>query len=113
MEGCWESVSAEITLSECWLRDGQALQGQGRIDDEPYENTVIAPTEEGPRYVVRRPDGVTTTFVVTKATDSVVRFENPENSAATWIEYRRDGDGITGSFGTGSEAERTWRFTRR
>lgn len=113
LEGCWDSVSPQRTVSECWLPDGDALRGQGRIDDTVYENTVIGLTERGPEYIVTRTNGDITHFAVTRATSLEARFENPEHDNPKWLQYTRVGEEFVASFGIGPTADEEWRFVKR
>lgn len=113
MEGCWASETPEFTLEECWLRDGEALQGRGTMDDRVYETAVIAPTANGPQYLVRKATGSQVTFAVTEASATAARFENPDHDSPKWIEYARDGQAMVARTGNGSTAEQEWRFIKR
>ncbi|MFT6144049.1 MAG: hypothetical protein ACJAZO_002374 [Myxococcota bacterium] len=83
------------------------------MDDRIYESTVIGLTPDGPRYVVTKNNGTTTTFTVTRATATEARFENPTHDSPKWIQYTKVGDDIVASVGNGSAAEHEWRFVRR
>lgn len=106
-------MSPELTVSECWLPDGDTFRGQGKMGDRVYENTVIGLTPDGPEYIVTKTNGETTHFAVTRATASEARFENPEHDSPKWIQYTKVGDDLVASIGTGTAADHEWRFVRR
>jgi hypothetical protein len=102
-----------MTVSECWLPEGDTFVGQGRMNDRVYENTVIGLTSNGPQYVVTKNNGTTTTFAITRATASEARFENPLHDSPKWIQYTKVGEDIVATIGNDSTPEHEWRFTRR
>ena len=83
------------------------------MDDRVYETAVIGPTADGPRYIVRKTSGATTTFTVTRASATELRVENPEHDSPKWIQYTLDGDGVNASIGTTLTPDHEWRFSRR
>ena len=113
LEGCWDSATPTYTLSECWQRDGAVLSGSGRIDDRPYESTLIAVSAGQLQYVVTRMDGTTTTFTATTTGPNTIRFENPEHDDPKWISYHRDGEDLVAAIGVEATPSAEWRFIRR
>ncbi|MDP3377667.1 MAG: DUF6265 family protein [Brevundimonas sp.] len=121
MSGYWLDCSDGREASETWsdarggLMVGHAisLSASGRPG---FELAFIAPTAEGPAYVVMPSGQAQTAFVMTEQGEDFVVFSNPDNDFPTHIRYESDGDGLKARIDgeiAGTPRSVEWRFDRR